>query len=46
MLKEYSGKEPTEAELEKNFLAMDVDKSGDIDKNEALKFLKGFSLGN
>ena len=27
-------------------MMMDIDKSGDIDKNEALKFLKGFSLGH
>ena len=35
MLKEYTGKDPTEEELERNFQFMDYDKSGDIDKSEA-----------
>ena len=46
MLKEFTGKEPSEEELERNFNYMDNDKSGDIDKAEAQKFIKGFQLGN
>ena len=42
MLKEYTGKDPTDEELERNFQMMDYDKSGDIDKAEAQKFIKGF----
>ena len=46
VLKEYQGKEPTEEELERNFNLMDYDGSGDIDKKEAQKFVKGYQLGN
>ena len=42
MLKEYTGKDPTDADLERNFKIMDEDESGDINKQEAQKFLKGF----
>ena len=35
MLKEYTGNDPTDEELERNFQMMDYDKSGDIDKAEA-----------
>ena len=45
MLKEYTGKEPSEEEIQRNFDNMDADNSGDIDKEEAQKFLKGYELG-
>ena len=45
MLKEYNGAFPTENELSKNFAIMDEDKSGDISKEEALKYIKGYELG-
>ena len=45
MLKEYNGSDPTEQELSKNFAIMDLDKSGDISKEEALKYIKGYQLG-
>ena len=38
-MKEVTGKDPSEKELERNFQIMDLDKSGDIDKEEAFKFL-------
>ena len=46
ILKEVTGKDPSEKELARNFEIMDLDKSGDIDKEEAYKFLKGFKVGH
>ena len=46
VMKEVTGKDPSEKELERNFQIMDLDKSGDIDKEEAFKFLKGFKVGH
>ena len=43
---EITGSKPTQEELARNFTLMDEDKSGDIDKEEAIKFLKGFKLGH
>ena len=37
--------EPTDDELERNFNIIDEDASGNLDKEEVLKFLKGFNLG-
>ena len=45
ILKQYTNEDPSDEELEKNFNLMDADKSGDIDKDECHKFLKGFELG-
>ena len=44
-LKTMTGSEPTEDELERNFMIIDEDASGTLDKEEVLKFLKGFGLG-
>ena len=44
-LKNMTGSEPTEDELERNFNIIDEDASGSLDKEEVLKFLKGFGLG-
>ena len=46
MMKEVTGNDPTEKELQRNFEIMDLDKSGDIDKEEAFKFIKGFRIGH
>ena len=40
-----TGSEPTDDEIERNFTIIDEDGSGTLDKEEVLKFLKGFSLG-
>ena len=40
-----TGSEPTDDELERNFHIIDEDASGALDKEEVLKFLKGFGLG-
>ena len=40
-----TGSEPNDDELERNFAIIDEDASGTLDKEEVLKFLKGFSLG-
>ena len=45
MLKEMTGRDPTESEIERNFMRIDLDKSGDVDKEEAYKYLKGFHVG-
>ena len=45
-IEEVTGEAPTEDELERNFEIMDEDHSGDIDKEEAIKFLKGFRIGH
>ena len=44
-LKEMSGREPTEQQLEKNFNIIDADKSGDLSKKEVYRYLKGFEMG-
>ena len=44
-LKTLTGTDPTEDELERNFNIIDEDASGTLDKEEVLKFLKGFGLG-
>ena len=46
ILREYKGCEPTNDELENNFNIMDEDNSGDISKDEAQKYVKGYELGN
>ena len=43
---EVTGEEPTLEDVERNFDTMDTDKSNDIDKEECLKFLKGFKIGH
>ena len=40
-----TGSDPTDDELERNFSIIDEDASGTLDKEEVLKFLKGFGLG-
>ena len=45
MLTEYNGSAPTEDEVNKNFDIMDIDGSGDISKEEAQKYIKGYELG-
>ena len=40
-----TGAEPNDDELERNFAIIDEDASGTLDKEEVLKFLKGFGLG-
>ena len=40
-----TGSEPTDEELDRNFNIIDEDASGTLDKEEVLKFLKGFGLG-
>ena len=42
MMKEYSGEEPSDEMIANSFTVMDEDGSGDISKDEALKFLKGY----
>ena len=42
MMKEYSGVEPSDEMISNSFTVMDEDGSGDISKDEALKFLKGY----
>ena len=37
--------EPDEQDLERNFKIMDENQSGDIDRREALEYLKGLRLG-
>ena len=44
-LKSLTGSDPTDDELERNFSIIDEDASGTLDKEEVLKFLKGFGLG-
>ena len=40
-----TGVAPGDEELERNFNIIDEDASGTLDKEEVLKFLKGFGLG-
>ena len=42
-LREANGIDPSKEELQKYFETMDLDKSGNIDKEECFKFLKGFT---
>ena len=42
MMKEYTGEEPSEEMIANSFRVMDEDGSGDVSKDEALKFLKGY----
>ena len=44
-LREQLGTEPNEEDLERNFQIMDESKSGDINKSEALEYIRGFRLG-
>ena len=44
-LKSLTGSEPTEEELERNWNIIDDDANDVLDKEEVLKFLKGFGLG-
>ena len=44
-LSELTGVAPGDEELERNFNIIDEDASGTLDKEEVLKFLKGFGLG-
>ena len=44
-LASLTGAEPTDDELERNFNIIDEDANGSLDKEEVLKFLKGFGLG-
>ena len=44
-LTSLTGTDPTDDELERNFNIIDEDASGNLDKEEVLKFLKGFGLG-
>ena len=46
MLKEMTGEEPTQDDLNRNFILMDTNDSGDVTKEECLKFLKGLKVGN
>ena len=43
---ELTGEQPSNIELERNFKIMDLDRIGDIDKEECYKFLKGFHIGH
>ena len=45
ILKQVNGSTPTNKEIKRNFVKMDLDRSGDIDKEEALKYLKGMRIG-
>ena len=40
-----TGQPPTDEEIERNFNIIDEDGNGTLDKEEVLKFLKGFGLG-
>ena len=42
---EASGIPPSEDDVERNFALMDLDGSGDIDKEEAFRFIKGYKIG-
>ena len=44
-LSSMTGVAPGDEELERNFNIIDEDASGSLDKEEVLKFLKGFGLG-
>ena len=44
-LETMTGQPPTDEEIERNFNIIDEDGSGTLDKEEVLKFLKGFGLG-
>ena len=44
-LENMTGQPPTDEEIERNFNIIDEDGSGTLDKEEVLKFLKGFGLG-
>ena len=46
ILLEVTGKLPDQKEVDENFAIMDEDRSGDIDKYEAMKFLRGFRMGH
>ena len=43
---EVTGEAPSMEELERNFNEMDQSKSGDIDKEECFRFMKGFNIGH
>ena len=45
-MQEVTGQEPSQKEIDMNFETMDLDGSGDIDKEEAFKFLKGYKIGH
>ena len=45
VIKELTGNDATEDELERVIINMDTDGSGDVDKEEAIKYLKGMKLG-
>ena len=45
ILREVNGATPTHTEVRRNFVKMDLDRSGEIDKEEALKYLQGMRLG-
>ena len=40
-----TGQPPTDEEIERNFSIIDEDGNGSLDKEEVLKFLKGFGPG-
>ena len=44
-LETMTGQPPTDEEIERNFNIIDEDGNGTLDKEEVLKFLKGFGLG-
>ena len=44
-LETMTGQPPTDEEIERNFSIIDEDGNGSLDKEEVLKFLKGFGLG-
>ena len=44
-LAEMSGTDPTKEEIEMNFVAIDVDGNGVLDKEEVQRYLKGFEMG-
>ena len=45
IIKEVTGTEPTQSELKRNFMKMDKDRSGDIDKEECIAYLRGVRMG-
>ena len=46
MMKEVTGQAPTQEEIESNFRILDEDQSGDVSKEEAFKFIKGYRIGH
>ena len=45
MMLEVSGNMPSKEEIDSNLKLLDEDKSGDVTKEEAYKFIEGYRIG-